>query len=210
MKLYTEFLNTVDAARIIEEACGLIGGYVEKDPTKFCTYEEFETGVQALKTFCSLRKESVQGQLDGTVPSTGEGQNADASALIKADGLNLSDMGTMNNGGGMGGGPGGFDRGGAQNGQGRPGGNARPSGSGPAADGKSDVPPEQQPDSMPTGQGDFSEGRQPPGIGNGNTFPPSGDQGASDAWQWAALPLGISVLVLDLGLVAAFRFRRKM
>lgn len=209
-ELYTEFLNTVDPDRIIDEAYGLIADYVEKDPTKFCTYEEFETGVQALKTFCSLRKESVQGQLDGTVPSTGEGQNADASALIKADGLNLSDMGTMNNGGGMGGGPGGFDRGTAQNGQGRPGGNAWPSGSGPAADGKSDVLPEQQPDSMPTGQGDLSEGRQPPGMGNGNAFPPSGDQGASGAWQWAALPLGISVLVLALGLVAAFRFRRKM
>ena len=207
-ELYTEFLNTVDAARIIEEAYGLIADYVEKDPTKFCTYEEFENGVQTLKTFCSLRKESVQGQLDGTIASTSEGQNADPASRINADGLNLSDMGTMNNGGGMGGGPGGFDRSSAQNGQGRPEGSARPSGSGPAADGKSDVLPEQQPDSMPAGQENLSESRQPPGMGSGNAFPPSGDQAASGAWQSAALSLGISALVLALGLVVAFKFKR--
>ena len=205
-ELYTEFLNTVDAARIIEEAYGLIAGYVEKDPTKFCTYEEFETGVQALKTFCSLRRESVQGQLDGTIASTSEGQNADPASRINADDLNLSDMGTMNNGGGKGGG---FDRGGAQNGQDRPDRNTQASWSGSAPKGSGGVSPEQQPDSTPTGQENSSESRQPPGGSSGNTFPLSGDQGASGSWLSAALPLGISALVLALGLAAAFWFRRK-
>lgn len=104
-ELYTEFLNTVDPVQIIEDAYALIAEYVEKDPTKFCTREEFETGVQALKSFCSLRTESVQGQLAGTIPSTSKGQSSESTALVNADGLNLSDMGTMNNGGG---GPGGF------------------------------------------------------------------------------------------------------
>ena len=104
--LYAEFLDTVDPEQIIDDAYALIAAYVEKDPTRFCTYGEFETGVQTLKSFCSLRQESIRGQLTGTVPSTSAEQNAAQDALIRADGLNLSDMGTMNSGGGMGG-PGG-------------------------------------------------------------------------------------------------------
>lgn len=83
----------------------LIAPYVEKDPTKFCTYEEFETGIETLEQFCLLRAESVQGQLDGTIPSTSDGQAEGSSALVDASELSISDMGTMNNamGGGMGG-----------------------------------------------------------------------------------------------------------
>ncbi len=96
---FAEFLAEVDITEIIDNAYGLISEYVEKDPTKFCTYEEFEKGVDTLRTFCQLRSESVKGQLDGTIPSTTEGQNADDSALIDAFSLTLSDMGTMSMGG---------------------------------------------------------------------------------------------------------------
>ena len=85
---------------LIESTKEIIAEYVEKDPTKFCTYEEFESGVTALKEFCTLRAESISGQLDGTIPSTSDGQTADSSSLIKAEDLNISDMGTMNNNGG--------------------------------------------------------------------------------------------------------------
>ena len=106
---FAEFLDTVDIQGIIDEAYQLIAPYVEKDPTAFCTYEEFETGVATLKTFCELRTESVRGQLDGSIPSTDEGQNADDSALVDASSITLSDMGSMGgNGGGFGGGKGGF------------------------------------------------------------------------------------------------------
>ena len=80
----------------------LIATYVEKDPTKFCTFEEFGKGVDALEQFCTLRVKSVQGQLDGTIPSTTDGQSANDTNLIDASELNSSDMGSM----GMGGGPG--------------------------------------------------------------------------------------------------------
>ncbi len=96
---FAEFLASVDITGIIDNAYNLISDYVEKDPTKFCTYEEFEKGVATLRTFCQLRSESVKGQLDGTIPSTTEGQNADNSALIDASSIMLSDMGTMNMGG---------------------------------------------------------------------------------------------------------------
>lgn len=107
-----------------------IAPYVEKDPTKFCTVEEFETGVETLLQFCALRLESIAGQLEGTIPSTSEGQAQDGSALVDASAIRLSDMGTMNNGGG----PGGFggDRGGFG---GRPGERNGESQNAPAADG---------------------------------------------------------------------------
>ena len=98
-------------AEMMAETEALIAPYVEQDPTKFCTYEEFETGIAALKEFCLLRAESISGQLAGTILSTDEGQSQDDSALVDASGLNISDMGTMNNGGGMGPGNGAFDRG---------------------------------------------------------------------------------------------------
>lgn len=101
-KKFSDFLASVNITEIIDNAYGLISEYVEKDPTKFCTYEEFEKGVKSLRTFCQLRTESVKGQLEGTIPSTTEGQNKDASALIDVSEITLSDMGTMNMGGGKG------------------------------------------------------------------------------------------------------------
>ena len=99
---FDTFLNTVDPGAIIEETRALIAPYVERDPTKFCTYGQFEAGAEALKTFCALRMESVAGQLAGGIPSTGEGQAEDGSSLVSAVGLTLSDMGTMGNGAGPG------------------------------------------------------------------------------------------------------------
>lgn len=102
-ELFSEFIEKYFESdyipNLIESTKEMIAEYVEKDPTKFCTYEEFESGVTALKEFCTLRAESISGQLAGTIPSTSDGQTADSSSLIKADNLNISDMGTMNNNG---------------------------------------------------------------------------------------------------------------
>lgn len=102
----------------------LIDSYVQNDTNGFCTYDEFKAGVSALKEFCSLRAESITGQLDGTIPSTEEGQTADDAALIDASDLTISDMGSM--GGGMSGGnaPGGNSSGRNMPGGNMPGGNA--------------------------------------------------------------------------------------
>lgn len=74
----------------------MIYKYVAKDPTKFCTLEEFVKGAETLKEFCLLRTESVRGQLDGTIPSTTDGQSADSSSLTDASNISISDMGSMN------------------------------------------------------------------------------------------------------------------
>ena len=86
---------------MIDNVSSMIAPYVEKDPTKFCTYEEFETGIAVLREFCLLRAESISGQLNGTIGSTADTQSADT--LIDAGELEITDMGSMNNGMGGGG-----------------------------------------------------------------------------------------------------------
>lgn len=97
--LLAELIANTDFAELINGTAALIDEYVQRDPTKFCTYEEFKKGVETIREFCLLRAESVSGQLNGSIPSTTDDQNADSSALIDASGLRLSDMGIMNKGG---------------------------------------------------------------------------------------------------------------
>ena len=89
--------------QLIDYTAEMIAPYVERDPTKFCTYEQFLKGVDTIQEYCLLRAESVRGQLDGSIPSTSAGQSADSSALVNASHVTVSDMGTMGMGGGFGG-----------------------------------------------------------------------------------------------------------
>ena len=81
---------------------------METDPTAFYTYEEYLTAVDTLYQLVMLRGESISGQLDGTIPSTAAEQSG-SDALVDASGLDISVMGTMNMGGGFGGGMPGSD-----------------------------------------------------------------------------------------------------
>ncbi len=83
---------------MIDTVSSMIAPYVKEDPTKFCTYEQFETGLDVLKQFCLLRAESIAGQVEGTIPSTEEGQKQEKSALIDASSITISDMGSMGRG----------------------------------------------------------------------------------------------------------------
>ena len=111
---YSQFIaDTVESGWLAEEIARvseMIRSWVQADENSFYTVEEFDSAVQALQSYCTLRGESIRGQLDGTIPSTSEGQRADSSALVDAGTLNISDMGVMNTGGGGpgGGGPGSF------------------------------------------------------------------------------------------------------
>ena len=57
--------------------------------------------MEALEDFCLLRAQSIQGQLEGAIPSTDEGQSEDSSTLVDASSVDISAMGTMENGGGQ-------------------------------------------------------------------------------------------------------------
>lgn len=89
--LFEEFVerwfDEGELSELIESTADLIRPYVEKDPTRFCTTEEFEEGVEALEQFVTLRAEAVSRQLAGD------------TTAVDTEGLTLSDMGTMQNGG---------------------------------------------------------------------------------------------------------------
>ena len=70
---------------------------VEKDPTAFYSYEEYDTAAETLYEVVALRGKSISGQLDGTIPSTASEQK-DSDALIDASHLDLNVMGSMSTG----------------------------------------------------------------------------------------------------------------
>lgn len=213
---YKEFLQRAQAddglADTIVRTAELITPYVERDPTKFCTLAEFQTGIQTLRDFCELRLESISGQLNGTIPSTSEGQQS-STALVDASEIEISAMGSMNHGGGPGerqdgGNPGddgqnasnpGAPNGNSQNGNnpGVPGGEGQ-NGGNPTAPSGSDQNGSNP--AAPTGDG---QNNNRPG---GNPFAQPGN--TDSAPQNGGILLAVSVVILLAGLLFAFKFRR--
>lgn len=200
-QLFGEFLDTVEIDSIITEAQALIAPYVQKDPTRFCTYEEFETGVKTLAEFCRLRSQSVAQQL------AGESANVDAS------GLNLSAMGTMGGGfGGQGRQPGASGEGRANGTSGAQSGMQIPGGFGQLSDtqgasgnrfsgfgGQGSMTPPEGKEGLSSGQNGMT---MPENRFSGQTVPGS----VQDLCQW--ILFGVSLAVLAVGLLIAFKFRR--
>lgn len=91
-KFITEYFESGYFDKLLQKNVELLSSYVKKDPTAFASYDEFIKGAQTLKNFCGLRAKSIRGQLNGTIPSTIEGQEASPDLLIDASSINLSDM----------------------------------------------------------------------------------------------------------------------
>ena len=100
-QLVSEYINGGGFDAFYERVRSQIDELVETDPTAFYSYDEYETAAETLYQVVKLRGQSIQGQLDGTIPSTEEAQR-DSDALVDASDLDLSVMGTMNMGGGTG------------------------------------------------------------------------------------------------------------
>ena len=79
-RYYIELLK-LDMEALVEQTEKMLAPYVQRDPSKFCTYEEFEAGVDTLKQFLELRSESIQQQLSGK------------TATVDVGDLDLSKMG---------------------------------------------------------------------------------------------------------------------
>lgn len=190
-KYFAELISTVfDSGAFAQEfdsVVQMISPYVESDPTKFCTYEEFETGAQTLREFCLKRAESISGQLDGSIGSTSDTQ--ERSTLIDAGSLKISDMGTMGSEGGGDGGDGGNGNGG---------GNSAPP---DLPSGNSDGTLPDKPD---------SDTGTPPAKPDGDTGgAPNGGNTASALSTSALILSAASALVLILGLLAAILYKRR-
>lgn len=105
---YHEYLNMlveeyVESGRfeaVYNRIRSQIDSLVKTDPTAFYNYDEYEAAAEMLYKTILLRAESIKGQLDGTIPSTDDGQREDSSAFVDTSGIDVSVMGRMNMGGG--------------------------------------------------------------------------------------------------------------
>ena len=79
----------------VEDTASMIESYVRMDPTAFCSYEDWQLGVETIKSFCLLRARSVRGQLQGTIPSTIAAQAENKSSFVDASSIWLPDMGEI-------------------------------------------------------------------------------------------------------------------
>ena len=101
-QLVSEYIDGGGFDAFYERVRSQIDELVETDPTAFYSYDEYLTAVDTLYQVVKLRGESIQGQLDGTIPSTESAQRS-SDALVDASTLDISVMGSMNTGGGGGG-----------------------------------------------------------------------------------------------------------
>lgn len=99
---FTELMDTMfvsgKAYELLGEIEALITPYVEADDTKFCTFEEYQDGTKALREFLEFRVESIQGQLDDTIPTTAQGQEQYPQSLVATGDLDITKTGSENAG----------------------------------------------------------------------------------------------------------------
>lgn len=176
--------------QMIDDTKTLIAPYVEQDTTKFCTYEEFETGIETLKQFCLLRAESINGQLNGTIPSTTDGKRQQQASLIDASSISISDMGTMH-GDNMG-----FGKGAGFRGQ-----NEQQT----ATNESSEVATQEQSGEAQTSQAQSENINRPQMMPNRFQA-----EVTNDINNNAYLVLGISCIVLFIGLMIAIFYKKKV
>ncbi len=187
-QLFTEFLNTVDIPKIIDDVYDLIASYVEKDPTAFYTDEAFEKGVETLRKFCDLRSESISMQIES-------GETTENMGYADASSISLSDMGTMD-------------------GMGREGNEKRQMpGAVPSRQERSEGSGTGRADRPESSERMFGKGEA--AAEAMNVMPPKGTfhPGKSDAGNFVSgstswIALTVSVLILGAGLVIATLYKR--
>ncbi len=106
LQMLVDYVENGEYEKVTSRIHSQIDELVKTDPTAFYTYDEYTAAYTMLDEVIALRAQSIKGQLEGTIPSTSEGQSSDPSTLIDGSGIDTSVMGRMN-AGGSGGGPGG-------------------------------------------------------------------------------------------------------
>ncbi|MBO4458729.1 MAG: CotH kinase family protein [Butyrivibrio sp.] len=98
-QLVEEYVNGGRFDEVYQRIRGQIDTLVETDPTAFYNYDEYNAAAEMLCKVVKLRAESISGQLDGTIPSTDEGQKQDSSNLVDASDIDVKVMGEFDMGG---------------------------------------------------------------------------------------------------------------
>ena len=205
-QLVSEYINGDGFDAFYTRVRSQIDTLVESDPTAFYSYDEYLTAAGTFYQVVKPRGQSIQGQLDGTIPSTEAAQRT-SDALVDASALDLSTMGYMNSGGG-----GGFDAPAASETRTAPdvsdgSEHAPPAGFGPSqfsGEGQNADDPQQTAEDAPASGDAASGGRPDPG-----SFP------GSSADTSAAIPTNnlllyaLSLLPLTAALLFALLYRRR-
>lgn len=98
-QLAEQYINDGGFDEFYSRTCNQIDSLVASDPTAFYTETEYTAAKEMLYKTVKLRGESIEGQLNGTIPSTDEAQKAEPSKLLDAAAINLETMGKMSMGG---------------------------------------------------------------------------------------------------------------
>ena len=197
-QLVDEYVNGGRFDEVYNRIRNQIDSLVETDPTAFYPCDEYQTAAEILYETVKLRAESIDGQLNGTIPSTDDGQRRDSSSLIDASHIDLAAMGK-------------FSMGGSDDFKGRSDRMNRPSGpwkkeeSSPEnglPGGSQENPPENvnppespdgfDPGSLPDG---FDPGNLPDGFDAGNLpdgFNPNGMPGGGSGFGGGNMPGGVN------------------
>ena len=91
--LITEYFESGDFEKEIDDIHTMIAPYVEKDPTAYYTPNEFETAYKTLRGICLLRAESIRRQLDGTLSTNSDLQSE--ADRVDASRFSIKDMGVI-------------------------------------------------------------------------------------------------------------------
>jgi spore coat protein CotH len=95
LNLIESFFDSGEFETLYDNTIVMISPYVEKDPTSFCTYDEFLAGQAALKEYCLLRARSVAAQINGAIASTTEAQTASGyEGFVSAAAVDMTAMGS--------------------------------------------------------------------------------------------------------------------
>jgi spore coat protein CotH len=97
-KYYSALEQTMaclDYPVLIEETDKMIAPYVERDPTKFVTFEKYQESLTMLKMYLGRRLESVKGQIAGAIPSCKAGQKQFPEAAVSFEEIDLHLLGDV-------------------------------------------------------------------------------------------------------------------
>ena len=205
-QLISEYINGGGFDAFYTRVRSQIDTLVESDPTAFYSYDEYLTAAGTLYQVVKLRGQSIQGQLDGTIPSTEAAQRT-SDALVDASALDLSAMGYMNSGGG-----GGFDAPAASETRTAPDMSDGPEHAPPAGfdpsqfsgEGQNADDPQQTAEDAPASGDAASGGRPDPG-----SFPGSSADASAAIPTDSLLLYALSLLPLTAALLFALLYRRR-
>ncbi len=91
-QLSEEYVQGGRLASLLESIFSQVGEYYQTDPTSFADSDTIQAKAEGLQTVIELRAEGVLGQLNGDIPSTRDGQEAEPEKLLDTSDADLSGL----------------------------------------------------------------------------------------------------------------------